>query len=84
MTLYVVNLDRTICVMADTPDEAEEIALQWEREEIGNPPDWIHAHLASAAGEFLPAQWFDSIPYGGDDDRTVRQILDEQRKAEGK
>lgn len=68
--LFEVNLEYTIYVMAESGLEAQEIAERNIRDET---PD--HADYYFADKKTVPAAWVDSIPYGGDDDETVGQIL---------
>lgn len=79
--LYMVKIERTIMVLADSDDEAADVALEYESEEIINgDPQGIYVFEVNSGIYFkttlrIPKEWMDSIPYGGDDDKTVQEIL---------
>lgn len=76
--LYVVDVQHTVYVMAETPEEAERLARRGIRE-YGDEP-------ACAASEVkdgpIDSDWRDALPFGCEDDgRTVAQIAEGQRTA---
>ena len=75
MKLYKVVIERDLYVMADSDIQAEQIGLRYENEESVNDPSFISVDEATNI-ELVSKEWRNSIPYGGDDKRTVRQILE--------
>ncbi len=70
--LYRVDIYRTMYVLARDEFDAERVAERNEREEVGNEADYCSS---PAEATDVPFSWRDSIPYGGDQMRTVAQIL---------
>lgn len=74
MRIYNVTIETEIAVVADSPEEAEEIAL----EEMRDIDEW---DASAAPMTYLPGDWdADSIPFGYRDpaapDRTIAGWLD--------
>jgi hypothetical protein len=78
LTLYRVDLERTIYVMASSRREAEQVAVRNEREEVGGGDPSAYASEENYLF-LVPEEWQDSIPYvpygAEQDERTVRAIL---------
>jgi len=74
MKIFVVDIQRSIMVVAEDERDAESVALSNEREES---PDLISAHEVKGL-EQVPKEWRDTIPYGENEDgKTIRQIMTE-------
>ena len=86
--LYKVDLSYTLMVWADSEAAAINDAA-YELKRGDDQPDWEEAAEAIEYVDlvFIPDEWRESIPYGGgDDNRTVREILsanDKRTRAEG-
>ena len=72
--LYRVRIEADMYVYADSPEEAESVAEDHWRDELGNlGPDLFASRQPVSA---VPGEWCDAIPYGdGVNDRTCEQIL---------
>ena len=73
MKLYVVEIERTMLVLAENEQEAEETAESCEQEEMHNFSATFRVMTAERRN--VPPQWLNAIPYGGSSDDTVRQIM---------
>ena len=77
MSVWLVTVVVPMCVEASTEAEAIALAAKHVHEEGENCDDrhvTAVEELTSANG--LPFGWAGSIPYGADDDRTVRQRVE--------
>lgn len=78
MSLYLVTYTVEAMVEADSQADAVDLMqhdhVGWT-DEVYNGTATAHEvdHLQA-----VPREWHDSIPYGGDHRRTVRQILREE------
>jgi hypothetical protein len=70
--LYEVTLTTVVYVMAENGAEACRIAKSHASDE---EPD-SHEATEITGMDGVPRAWRDSIPYGEEQDRTVRQILE--------
>jgi len=76
--LYSVTVERTIIVVADDEETAEELAEEGERNEVNNCHDADHVSVVEVTSTSqIPNNWFTGMPYGGDDERTVRDWIEE-------
>ena len=77
MSLYQVFIERSLFVLAASPRHAEDIALLYEREEIGNTfgPDMISASLITKKSQ-IPEEWKSSIPYGWNEQTTCDELVE--------
>jgi hypothetical protein len=73
--LWRVTVEYTLLVVADNERQAEAEA-EYNAGEDGSEPDLTIAHEVRAI-EDVPADWQDSIPFGGDrkDERTCRERI---------
>lgn len=70
--LYAVEVTYTLYVLVRDEREAEILAEASAGENEG--PDCVIAHEVRDIDK-VPEEWKDAIPYGEEEDRTVRQIL---------
>lgn len=68
MTLYAVTIERTLMVVAESEQEAEQIAYQHELHELG-----FAFAVEVENEEEVPLWWLDRMPYGSD--KTVKGLL---------
>lgn len=79
--LYIVEIERTIMVVADNDKEARAIALENENDEMDmSEPRGICVYDVDTENNpkikaSIPKDWMNCIPYGGNDDKTVQEIL---------
>ena len=72
MKLFRVEIERTLFVVAEDARAAEIAAeMRYEREES---PDYIDAQEVTPMDQ-LPDDWLRSLPYGAEDNRTVREWI---------
>lgn len=71
MKIFEVNVTKTILVLAQDEREAELEAGTYESEEPGDVQ--VVGEITSM--DQVPEQWKDALPYGGDGDLTIKQIL---------
>lgn len=71
--LYNVNLELNMPVLADSPEEARQMAYDNYRDEVGKGD--FHAHEATKNHHYDNTWYSDSHPYG-DDGRTLQEIWD--------
>ena len=67
--LYRVMVDLDMFVLAETREAAEDVAQRHVDEELRNGIAMFHASVLTGKGDL-------SIPWGGDDDRTCEQIME--------
>lgn len=75
--LYKVELSYTLMIWAESEEAAMSDAA-FELKRGDDQPEWEEAAEATEYVDlvFIPDEWRESIPYGGgDDNRTVREIL---------
>lgn len=72
--LFEVMIEKTIYVLADDEREAELEAQTYESEEDGDVQ--VRSEITSI--EQVYNQWRDSLPYGGKEDLTIRQLLEQE------
>jgi len=70
--IFEVLIEKTIYVLADDEAEAELEAKTYETEEEG---DAISCREIRGV-EQIPVSFRDSLPYGGEEDLTLQQILE--------
>lgn len=75
------RVDMMVMVMAEDEDEAINVATGWG---IEIAPDDCDATEGSSGYPYgwedsYPYEWEDSIPFGSDDDRTCKEILEDER-----
>ena len=77
MKLFLITVERSFMVAADSETEAELEAEWAEGEEIGNGVEatFLHAVEITNAND-IPTEWLDSIPYGGEGDTVCREIIE--------
>jgi hypothetical protein len=73
--LWLVNIDMDLFVVADSRREAERLGRKHASEEASNGVFHIRARPPCS----VSSDWMETIPYGGEDDKTVREYLDEQK-----
>ena len=73
MSLYKVIIQHTLMVVADNDVAAETIGCRHVGRD-GSEPDTTDATPVTSI-EQVPKEWQDSLPFGGSDDRTCRQML---------
>lgn len=76
--LYEVVWSGRCFVMAINPTEACSVAEEAAGDSLGAGLE-SYAQVTDTA----PNDWLDGIPYGSDDERTVRQILAERKTSGG-
>jgi hypothetical protein len=69
--LYVVDVTHTVYVVAEDPQEADRTARRGIRE-YGDDPICSASEVKDGP---IDPDWRDAVPYGGEDERTVSQIL---------
>ena len=69
--LYVVDLEHSVYVMAESEEDAEQTAIRGIRE-YGDTPRVTASEARSGP---IPRDWRNSIPFGSDDDRTVEDLI---------
>lgn len=62
MALYKVSIERSIMVVAENEDEAQQVALLNETEECGNDAEFIDVSVIKSIDD-IPEPWMDSLPY---------------------
>lgn len=72
MKIFEVIVTKTILVLAEDEREAEMEAGTYESEEDGD----VHVMGEITSMAQVPEEWKDALPYGGDGDLTIRQILE--------
>lgn len=77
--LFMVNIETEAAVYADSEREAEEIARKNLRE-MDSYEFAYHAHEMTDL-KFCDPDIADSPPYGGQGDKTVRELIEEVRDA---
>ena len=77
MALYAINLSVTSVVEAKTAEHAYRVAFDHRREIFSECPRIDLSELNEVrAIDDLPDEWdADCLPYGGDGDTTIREIL---------
>ena len=72
--LYRVDIEVTIYVLADDDDEAAYLAKDNVAEEV-----FMQSPLVKEVrrGDRIDPNWGDAYPWGGQGDKTVRELLDE-------
>jgi hypothetical protein len=69
--IFEVSVTKTILVLAEDEREAELEAGTYESEEDGD----VHVVGEITSMDHVPEQWKDALPYGGDGEQTIKQIL---------
>src|SRR6187551_3245875 len=70
MNLYRVDIERTMFVVAESESEAAIIAEEFERDQVAEcAPELTFAQEVTDEAD-IPDAWRNSLPWGGDDDRT--------------
>lgn len=73
MKIFEVSVTKTLYVLAEDEQEAELEAGTYESEEDGD----VHVEREITSMDQVYEQWKDSLPYGGDGDLTIKQILEQ-------
>lgn len=71
MKIFEVSVTKTIIVLAEDEREAELEAGTYESEEDGD----VHVVGEITSMDQVPDQWKDALPYGGDGELTIKQLL---------
>ena len=72
MKIFEVNVTKTILVLAEDEREAELEAGTYESEEDGD----VRVVSEITSMDQVPDEWKDTLPYGGDGELTIKQILE--------
>lgn len=72
MKIFEVSVTKTLYVLAEDEDEAEVQATTHEREEDGD----VRVVCEITSMNQVEEEWKASLPYGGDGDLTIKQILE--------
>lgn len=72
--LYVVEVEHSVYVMAESESEAEDVALRGIAD-VDDTPRVYPSELTYT--EPVSRDWRGSVPFGSDDERTVGQILED-------
>jgi len=72
-----VELEMDICVLAETEEEARDLARDSAREEMRNQCAdwWVNKPREVTEEKGLPEDWNGSAPYGGDGNTTTTEFL---------
>jgi hypothetical protein len=75
--LYAVDVQHTVYVMAEDPQEAERTARHGIREYHDEPI----CSVSEVKNGPIDPDWREVVPYGAEDERTVSQIMNAAKSA---
>jgi hypothetical protein len=75
MTLWKAMISFQMVVQAETAEQASELIDQHVVDEVGNMLTLTLTPTEVKRPEEVTIEWLRGVPYGGDGDRTVSEIL---------